>query len=332
MRIVILEDNIDRQRVMLESLADRFPGYAVEFFAAAPPMIEQLTQSGLYDVALLSLDHDLEFPEAASQRPQVDPGDGVDLATWLSTRPAVAPVIVHTTNNRGGDRMVELLASGGWRHERVVPYGGESWITESWLPLARNLVVSNLPGVSLSSFGTQIISCCLRANQSFAEHAIQELQRALLSLLSDLPRAETLSVELLYRGPGNQWRSIGDPSVIGQLLSIGAVIEEIIDIASIGPVLLDESPMSQELKRSLEEFGVCVLQVEIAQPLPNMQAVLCLTTGDANFQFDRHRVQTTISEMKSLIELVLLIEISKQPRSTRSRQYTSDIDPFPLNG
>lgn len=331
MRIIILEDNADRRRVMQESLAGRFPGYALEFFTTVRPMIERLSESGLYDVALLSLDHDLEFPEDDSSLGLVDPGTGVDLADWLATQPAVAPVIVHTTNGSGGDRMVELLASGGWQHARVVPYGGESWITESWLPLARNLIVSQLPGVSLSFLGTQIIKCSMRAKRYSSEHAVIELQRATLSLLSDLPDSQSLGIELLYIAQGNRWKTIGNPSLFGQLSS-GTLTEEMFDIVSIGPVPISESPFSRDMVETLESIGIRVVQVEIAQPLPNMQAILCITSSSLNFPFPSHRVQSTLRELKSLIELALLVDLTRLHTKKLSRQHTTDIDPFSVEG
>jgi len=331
MRIIILEDNKDRQRVMQDSLAGRFPAYTLEFFATVQPLIGRLSESGLYDVALLSLDHDLELLEDASTDQLVDPGTGVDLAAWLASQPAVAPVIVHTTNGSGGDQMVDLLASGGWQHSRVVPYGGESWITESWLPLVRNLIVSQLPGISLSFLGTQIIKCSMRARRYSSEYALIELQRAAASLLDDLPDSQSLGIELLYLGQGNRWKTIGNPSLFGQLSS-GVLTEEMLDIVSIGPVPLSESPFSSVMVQTLESIGILVVQVEVAQPLPNMQATLCVTSSSLNFPFKSHRVQSILRELKSLIELALLVDLTRLHTKKLSRQHTTDIDPFSVEG
>ncbi len=83
MRVVILEDSLDRQQEMRAALADRFPSLIVEFFAAVQPMIDRLQNTGLYDVVLFSLDHDLELIPA-EEGPSVDPGTGVELADWLA--------------------------------------------------------------------------------------------------------------------------------------------------------------------------------------------------------------------------------------------------------
>ena len=326
MRIIILEDNEDRQRVMQDSLAGCFPGYDLELFATVHPMIERLSQTGLYDVALVSLDHDLELQETDSTGRLVDPGTGVDLAAWLASQPAVAPVIVHTTNGSGGDRMVELLANGGWQHSRVVPYGGESWITESWLPLVRNLIVSQLPGVSLSFLGTQIMKCSVQANRHSREYAILEFERAAASLLADLPDSQSLRIELLYLGKNNRWKTIGSPSVFGQLPH-GALTTEMLNIVSIGPVPITESQLSDDMVSTLEHLGVRVVQLEIAQPTPNMQAILCITSHSLTFPFKSHRVQSILRELKSLIELALLVDWQHTKKSPRRE--TADIDPFP---
>src|SRR5437016_3936499 len=113
MRIIILEDNNERKQVMQAALADRFPRVVVEFFHAIPPMIDHLGATGLYDVTLVSLDHDLDIL-VGSDGTRTDPGTGVDAAVWLATQPAVAPVIVHMTNAIGGDKMMDLLAQSGW--------------------------------------------------------------------------------------------------------------------------------------------------------------------------------------------------------------------------
>ena len=227
--------------------------------------------------------------------------------------------------------MVELLANGGWQHSRVVPYGGESWITESWLPLVRNLIVSQTPGVSLSLFGTQIIKSSIRAKQYSSENAVIELQRAAISLLGDFPESQNLGIELLYLGSGHRWKVIGSQIAFGQFFG-GTLAEEMFEIVSTGPLLVEESQFSHGVRDALKTAGVRVVQVEVAQPLPNMQAILCITSGSLKFAFESHRVQSILRELKSLIELALLIDWTRPHPKKPTRQHTTDIDPFSVEG
>ncbi len=139
MRILILEDDSGRREVMSDCLQGRFPQYGVEYFRRAPDMIERMKANGLEDVILISLDHDLIFPEEDEEL--IDPGDGVDVASWLSQQSPVCPVIIQTTNNLGGDRMMERLNAAGWTTSRVVPYSDTQWIHERWRVLVRNAIV-----------------------------------------------------------------------------------------------------------------------------------------------------------------------------------------------
>ena len=141
MRIVILEDNEDRRKAMEKVVAARFKDLMPEFFVSAWDFIAHLEATGLDDVALISLDHDLEMI-AEPDGSLTDPGDGVDAAEWLAARPPSAPLIVHTTNQFGGDKMMDLLESAGWRAGRVFPYGGVSWIRELWRVTVRDLLHS----------------------------------------------------------------------------------------------------------------------------------------------------------------------------------------------
>src|SRR5260370_823587 len=196
MRFIILEDNDDRRGVMQAALADRFRQYSVEFFEAVPPMIERLEATGLYDVALVSLDHDLDLIVGSDGKP-IDPGTGVDAADWLAKQPAVAPVIVHTTNTASGDRMMDLLVQSGWNCCRVVPYGGEDWIGEWWFPMVRKLVVAHGPNVGMASLGLQILKSHWRVGNA-AERVISECIRAARCLIAGSIASDAISIQILY--------------------------------------------------------------------------------------------------------------------------------------
>jgi hypothetical protein len=140
MRIVILEDNLDRQTEMAACLADRFPQFDVELFVNSHELVEFLGETDLRSIALISLDNDLELIPAANGS-LIDPGDGVEVASWLSRRPPACPVIVHTTNTLAGDRMMELLDASDWQAARVVPYDDTAWVHEIWRRAVRDAIV-----------------------------------------------------------------------------------------------------------------------------------------------------------------------------------------------
>lgn len=130
MRIVILEDNLDRQSAMRKCLAKRFPDARFEFHVTAGAFIDSLSRS-CADVSLISLDHDLEMIDSGDGR-LVDPGTGLDAAEWLAQFKPTTPCIVHTTNTPAGDRMMGTLQAAEWSVQRVVPYGDTQWIREVW--------------------------------------------------------------------------------------------------------------------------------------------------------------------------------------------------------
>ena len=129
MRIVILEDNLDRQVAMRKCLAKRIPNARIEFHTSAGTLIHTLTQN-CDVVSLIALDHDLEMIDLGDGK-LVDPGTGLDATEWLA-QISPPPCIVHTTNMPAGERMVETLQSAGWSVQRVVPYGDTKWIREVW--------------------------------------------------------------------------------------------------------------------------------------------------------------------------------------------------------
>jgi len=146
MQIVILEDNADRRRVMLDCLRDRFPQYEVLFFRSASEMVGHL-QRHLGRVLAISLDHDLEpadprSPEAA------DPGTGRDVANFLATRRPTCPVVIHSSNTFGTLGMKDVLDETHWPTYVVTPFDDTAWIAESWFPTVRRAIVDSIREVS----------------------------------------------------------------------------------------------------------------------------------------------------------------------------------------
>lgn len=137
-RILILEDDLERQRVMRACLDDRFPQYAARFFATASAMIEYISRHDVDELLLISLDHDLEPIDGSTGE---GPGTGRDVADCLAERRPRCPVIIHTTNAPAAVGMQAVLADAGWTTIRVAPYDAERWIRESWFRAARNAIV-----------------------------------------------------------------------------------------------------------------------------------------------------------------------------------------------
>ena len=139
MQLLILEDNEDRRRQMQACLDGRFPQLAVRFHVSAGDMLEALGLINLDDVALISLDHDLELLPTDDGK-LIDPGDGRDVAGYLAQQPPSCPVVIHTTNTHAGDTMQAMLDEAGWTTSRVVPYGDLEWIPQIWIRAVRNTI------------------------------------------------------------------------------------------------------------------------------------------------------------------------------------------------
>lgn len=142
LQIVILEDNLDRQRVMRDCLADRFPQYGVRFFVTAGEAIAFL-RANLERVLAIALDHDLDLIPVDPRR-NIDPGSGRDVADFLANQPPTCPVLIHSTNAPAALAMRTELEECGWKCERVIPGPGEDWIRADWLIEVRNAIVRSV--------------------------------------------------------------------------------------------------------------------------------------------------------------------------------------------
>jgi Cyclic-phosphate processing Receiver domain len=149
MRILILEDNAERRTAMWEHAADRLPMFAVAFFESSNSMIHSLRETGTDDVALVSLDNDLEPLGYEEGRP-IDAGDGLAVARFLieSANPsqpsADFPILIHSTNDIAATSMQESLSDAGWDVSRIVPYDGEKWIGEAWIRCVRQRLIASV--------------------------------------------------------------------------------------------------------------------------------------------------------------------------------------------
>ena len=151
MKIVILEDNHDRQRTMRALLADRLYTFDVQFFDNAPEAIAFLA-AHLPDTLLVCLDNDLDMKPGPDGR-AVDQGEGRHVAEFLAGHPPVCPVVIHTTNSSAATAMEETLRAAGWKTRRVLPFDDMAWIESAWFPAVRRAIVGPVrrtpsPGVS----------------------------------------------------------------------------------------------------------------------------------------------------------------------------------------
>lgn len=82
--------------------------------------------------SLICLDHDL-----FTERPDdPDPGDGKQVAKFLSQCDPVCHAIIHSSNQPAADAMYFLMLESGWDVERIAPLGSD-WIESYWWPEAR---------------------------------------------------------------------------------------------------------------------------------------------------------------------------------------------------
>src|SRR5690349_17537358 len=139
MKIVILEDNADRQAVMRHCLADRFYTFDAHFFDDARDTIRFL-EAHLPETILIALDNDLELKTGSDGR-CIDPGCGRDVANFLATQPPTCPVIIHTTNSDAAVASEAALREAGWKTKRVIPFDDMAWIETDWFLAVRRAIV-----------------------------------------------------------------------------------------------------------------------------------------------------------------------------------------------
>jgi len=140
LKILILEDNEERQEAMRACLAKRFYQYEAKFFESAAEMIRYLEDS-LDEALAISLDHDLEMkPNPAGG--WSDPGTGRDVADLLAGKVPICPVLISTTNVPAAVGMERVLRQARWQTYRVLPFNDLEWVATDWFPTMRRAIVS----------------------------------------------------------------------------------------------------------------------------------------------------------------------------------------------
>jgi hypothetical protein len=142
MKIVILEDNAERQAAMLDCLQDRFHQFEKRFFACAAEMVAYL-KDNLAQTMAISLDHDLDVMSTPAGE-TLDCGTGRIVADFLAQHPPKCPVIIHTTNSSAACGMEMVLQDAGWKTFRVYPYGDLEWIATTWFQTMRRAIVGSV--------------------------------------------------------------------------------------------------------------------------------------------------------------------------------------------
>jgi hypothetical protein len=143
LKIVILEDNEERQAIMRACLEDRFYMYEHRFFVDAAAMIHFLNDH-LAEAIVISLDHDLDGGCDEYGR-LIDVGTGRDVADYLATHVPVCPVVIHTSNSDCAIGMEQELHAARWQTRRVVPFDDLTWIEQAWFPVIRRIIVGSIP-------------------------------------------------------------------------------------------------------------------------------------------------------------------------------------------
>lgn len=143
MKILILEDCGERRQKMTERLAEQFPRFEVLYSESATEYISAFKQLEHAQIIAIALDHDLEMIQQ-DDGSTVDPGDGRQVANFLTEQQPVCPIVIHSTNSPAAVGMETVLTEAGWKVERVFPYGDLEWIETMWFPAMRKALASNI--------------------------------------------------------------------------------------------------------------------------------------------------------------------------------------------
>ena len=131
--LLMLEDNAERVRRFAEALRTIDPALPLLVWRDARAMVREVGPH-LSSARVISLDHDLEAPPGAP-----DPGDGLEVAKFLVSQPAVRPVIIHSSNGQRSTWMAGEFELAGWPCWQVAPLG-EDWVEVDWRRLVRRLL------------------------------------------------------------------------------------------------------------------------------------------------------------------------------------------------
>lgn len=131
--IIILEDNLEHVREFEDAVASLGSSFRARIWHDAPTMIAECP-AVLPQACLISIDHYLDPMPGGAEHP----GSGLDVVRFLARKPAVCPVILHTSSSNHAWPMYTILRDRLWYAEMVLP-SRKGWIHEAWLPRVRIL-------------------------------------------------------------------------------------------------------------------------------------------------------------------------------------------------
>lgn len=124
--VLMLEDSRERLERFMPVLAEVAPELRLRHWRAAPTMIRECGPY-LPCCRLICLDHDLDpLPGSAE-----DPGDGLDVAKYLASLRPACPILIHSSNGDGANRMLGEFQLSGCAASTILPLG-EKWIEVYW--------------------------------------------------------------------------------------------------------------------------------------------------------------------------------------------------------
>lgn len=124
--IVVLEDNEDRRNAMKQWLDERLSMYEL-LLTDDPDEFIRYLRDRANDIIVVSLDHDLY--DRADQSTTLT---GMLVVDHLMGLQPTFPVLLHTSNNRDGERMQSRLVNRDWYVDWVTPFDGTSWVATAW--------------------------------------------------------------------------------------------------------------------------------------------------------------------------------------------------------
>jgi hypothetical protein len=322
MRALILEDNRDRRVAMIGRLAERFPFLRVDFFDASEAMIQGMQSDDLQDVAIISLDHDLELLPGL-QGDWIDPGTGLDVARWLSERTKpICPVVVHTTNLRAGERMTRLLENSHWVTRRVIPHDDLGWIESDWFRVIRNAIVGFAPRHRSTpvqkldnkvSLVRALLDSQSDSGQAFCNEAVTRITEAYLRDLRKI--LHDASVEVISLVNGGVLASVFDSEgrVAQWCREMGIPQGTIFEWAERGPLAPAQLDVGADAAQQLIQSGVQQFQVRIIEAT-DMQALIVVASSHA---LTTTAIQALLMEFKDALEIALFISLRWQPPANK---------------
>lgn len=132
--ILVLEDNRDRREAMQAWLDERLSMYRLLLTDDPAECIDFISElSG--NILVASLDHDLY-----DRADQTTTHTGMDVVDYLVKMPPTFPILLHTSNQPDGQRMLSRLKKIGWNVTWVTPFDGTEWVGTDWYPTLKRLI------------------------------------------------------------------------------------------------------------------------------------------------------------------------------------------------